>query len=82
MYRAMNCQFHIVYIIFSVAATKSPITFIGTGEHIDDLEPFKTRPFVSKLLGEERIIYSCVRILRLCMNIIIQIHACYMHMSM
>ena len=35
----------------SVAATKSPITFIGTGEHIDDLEQFKTRPFVSKLLG-------------------------------
>ena len=34
-----------------VAATKSPITFIGTGEHIDDLEQFKTRPFVSKLLG-------------------------------
>ncbi len=36
----------------SVAATKSPVTFIGTGEHIDDLEPFKTKPFVSKLLGE------------------------------
>lgn len=35
----------------AVAATRSPITFIGTGEHIDDLEPFKTRPFVSKLLG-------------------------------
>lgn len=35
----------------AVAATKSPITFIGTGEHIDDLEQFKTRPFVSKLLG-------------------------------
>ena len=35
----------------SVAATSSPITFIGTGEHIDDLELFKTRPFVSKLLG-------------------------------
>lgn len=35
----------------SVAATKSPIIFIGTGEHIDDLEPFKTKPFVSKLLG-------------------------------
>ena len=34
-----------------VAATKSPITYIGTGEHIDDLEQFKTRPFVSKLLG-------------------------------
>lgn len=25
--------------------------FIGTGEHIDDLEPFKTKPFISKLLG-------------------------------
>jgi len=39
--------------VHRVAATKSPITFIGTGEHIDDLEPFKTRPFVSKLLGKE-----------------------------
>lgn len=38
-------------IDFSVAATKSPIIFIGTGEHIDDLEPFKTKPFISKLLG-------------------------------
>lgn len=36
---------------FSVAATNSPIIYIGTGEHIDDLEPFKTKPFVSKLLG-------------------------------
>ncbi|XP_046859050.1 signal recognition particle 54 kDa protein [Xenia sp. Carnegie-2017] len=35
----------------AVAATKSPIIFIGTGEHIDDFEPFKTRPFISKLLG-------------------------------
>lgn len=34
-----------------MAATCSPIIFIGTGEHIDDLEPFKTKPFVSKLLG-------------------------------
>lgn len=38
-------------IIYSVAATCSPIIFIGTGEHIDDLESFKTKPFVSKLLG-------------------------------
>lgn len=38
--------------LVSVAATKSPITFIGTGEHIDDFEPFKTRPFISKLLGK------------------------------
>lgn len=35
----------------SVAATRSPIIFIGTGEHIDDFEPFKTQPFISKLLG-------------------------------
>ncbi|KAF6204949.1 hypothetical protein GE061_019115 [Apolygus lucorum] len=35
----------------AVAATNSPIIFMGTGEHIDDLEPFKTKPFVSKLLG-------------------------------
>ena len=34
-----------------VAATNSPIIFIGTGEHIDDLEPFRTKPFISKLLG-------------------------------
>lgn len=38
-------------LLESVAATKSPIIFIGTGEHTDDFEPFKTRPFVSKLLG-------------------------------
>lgn len=36
---------------FSVAATGSPIIFIGTGEHIDDFEPFKVQPFISKLLG-------------------------------
>lgn len=35
----------------AVAATNSPIIYIGTGEHIDDLESFKTKPFVSKLLG-------------------------------
>lgn len=35
----------------AVAATKSPIIFIGTGEHIDDLEPFVTKSFISKLLG-------------------------------
>lgn len=39
------------YSVFSVAATQSPIIFIGTGEHIDDLEPFKTKPFINKLLG-------------------------------
>lgn len=35
----------------AVAATKSPVVFIGTGEHTDDFEPFKVQPFVSKLLG-------------------------------
>jgi len=35
----------------AVAATQSPIIFIGTGEHIDDFEQFKVKPFVSKLLG-------------------------------
>jgi len=35
----------------AVAATKSPVVFIGTGEHIDDFESFKTKPFVQKLLG-------------------------------
>ncbi|RWS06894.1 signal recognition particle subunit-like protein [Dinothrombium tinctorium] len=35
----------------AVAATNSPIIFIGTGEHIDDFEQFKVKPFVSKLLG-------------------------------
>ena len=47
----MTC-YQMFGFIFSVAATKSPIIFIGTGEHIDDFEPFKTRPFISKLLGK------------------------------
>eukprot|EP01121_Diplochlamys_sp_Union-15-3_P014621 TRINITY_DN4685_c0_g1_i1.p1 TRINITY_DN4685_c0_g1~~TRINITY_DN4685_c0_g1_i1.p1 ORF type:complete len:477 (-),score=120.04 TRINITY_DN4685_c0_g1_i1:9-1439(-) len=35
----------------AVAATKSPIIFLGTGEHIEDLDPFETEAFVSRLLG-------------------------------
>ncbi|EUB59451.1 Signal recognition particle protein [Echinococcus granulosus] len=35
----------------AVAATHSPIVFIGTGEHIEDFEPFRVHPFVKKLLG-------------------------------
>ncbi|KIH49213.1 Signal peptide binding domain protein, partial [Ancylostoma duodenale] len=34
-----------------VAVTKSPVIFIGTGEHIDDFELFKPKAFVQKLLG-------------------------------
>lgn len=37
--------------ISAVAATKTPIIFIGTGEHLHDLERFSPRPFISKLLG-------------------------------
>jgi len=40
------------FCLNSVAATQSPVTFVGTGEHIDDFEPFAVRPFVSKMLGE------------------------------
>jgi len=35
----------------AIAVTNSPIIFIGTGEHIDDFQPFKVKPFISKLLG-------------------------------
>ncbi|MCJ1275939.1 Signal recognition particle [Puttea exsequens] len=37
--------------ISAVAATHTPIVFIGTGEHLLDLERFAPQPFVSKLLG-------------------------------
>ncbi|KAA0007452.1 MAG: signal recognition particle protein [Thermoplasmata archaeon] len=35
----------------AVAATHAPIVFIGTGEHIDDLEKFDANRFLSRLLG-------------------------------
>jgi len=37
--------------ISAVAATHTPIVFVGTGEHLLDLERFDPRAFVSKLLG-------------------------------
>ncbi|AET38919.1 RNA-binding signal recognition particle subunit SRP54 Ecym_3433 [Eremothecium cymbalariae DBVPG len=37
--------------ISAVAATKTPIIFIGTGEHIHDFEKFSPKSFISKLLG-------------------------------
>lgn len=37
--------------ISSVAATETPIVFIGTGEHVGDFEVFKPSTFISKLLG-------------------------------
>ncbi|KAK7261339.1 hypothetical protein RIF29_27648 [Crotalaria pallida] len=35
----------------AVAATKSPVIFIGTGEHMDEFEVFDVKPFVGRLLG-------------------------------
>lgn len=37
--------------ISAVAATNTPIVFIGTGEHIHDLESFSPKQFISRLLG-------------------------------
>ncbi|CAD2219910.1 signal recognition particle subunit SRP54 [Angomonas deanei] len=35
----------------AVAATKSPIVFVGTGEHFYDFELFRPKNFVQKMLG-------------------------------
>ena len=35
----------------AVSVTKAPVTFIGVGEHIDDLEKFEPPRFISRLLG-------------------------------
>mmetsp|Transcript_56921 Transcript_56921/g.123160 ORF Transcript_56921/g.123160 Transcript_56921/m.123160 type:complete len:519 (-) Transcript_56921:120-1676(-) len=35
----------------AVAATNSPIIFLGTGEHFDDFQTFDAQSFVSRLLG-------------------------------
>jgi signal recognition particle subunit SRP54 len=35
----------------AVSATDSPIVFLGTGEHFEDLEPFEAGSFVRRLLG-------------------------------
>lgn len=37
--------------ISAVAATGSPIMFLGTGEHLEQIEQFNPRGFVSRLLG-------------------------------
>ncbi|CAI9105698.1 OLC1v1004682C1 [Oldenlandia corymbosa var. corymbosa] len=36
----------------AIAATKSPVIFIGTGEHMDEFQVFDVKPFVSRLLGK------------------------------
>ncbi len=35
----------------AVAATQSPIIFLGTGEHFEDFDKFEARSFVRRLLG-------------------------------
>lgn len=35
----------------AVAATSTPILFVGTGERVTDIEAFQVKPFISKLLG-------------------------------
>ena len=35
----------------AVAKTKAPITFIGVGEHMDDLQKFNTKSFIQRILG-------------------------------
>ena len=35
----------------AVAATESPVVFIGTGEHFDEFEKFEARSFIRRLLG-------------------------------
>src|SRR5580704_11752225 len=37
--------------LYSVAVTKTPIIFLGVGEHLHDLDKFSPQPFISKLLG-------------------------------
>lgn len=52
--RKHSTFFHLIifsYHIRRVAATKSPVIFIGTGEHMDEFETFDVKPFVSRLLG-------------------------------
>ncbi len=34
-----------------MAATQSPIIFIGSGEHFDDFEAFDAQSFIKRLLG-------------------------------
>lgn len=35
----------------AVSVTQKPIVFLGTGEHLGDLEKFETRSFINRLLG-------------------------------
>ena len=41
----------IIKALSAVAATQSPIIFIGSGEHFDDFEAFDAQSFIKRLLG-------------------------------
>ncbi|CCW66060.1 unnamed protein product [Phytomonas sp. Hart1] len=47
----MDCHAKGGGALSAVAATQSPIVFIGTGEHFTDFEIFKPENFVRKMLG-------------------------------
>ncbi|KPI86432.1 putative signal recognition particle [Leptomonas seymouri] len=47
----LDCQTKGGGALSAVAATRSPIVFIGTGEHFDDFDLFQPQRFVQKMLG-------------------------------
>ncbi|CAJ1025612.1 putative signal recognition particle [Leishmania braziliensis MHOM/BR/75/M2904] len=47
----LDCQTKGGGALSAVAATRSPIVFIGTGEHFDDFDLFRPERFVQKMLG-------------------------------
>jgi hypothetical protein len=46
---AMMCV--LILQLYSVAATQSPVLFVGTGERMEDLQPFDAASFIKRLLG-------------------------------
>ena len=49
--RAQRTNYSCLYFNIRVAATQTPIIFLGVGEHLHDLDRFSPQPFISKLLG-------------------------------
>ena len=47
----LGSQLGMYPFLLRVAATKTPIIFLGVGEHLHDLDRFSPQPFISKLLG-------------------------------
>lgn len=51
IYSRNVCAFIYIFTFFHSISKRNYILFPGTGEHIDNFEEFKTKPFISKLLG-------------------------------